>query len=45
MKKKIKEGLEKFVKSSPSTKILFLFIVSIILAAIIYSIFLLLTIQ
>jgi|AntAceMinimDraft_17_1070374.scaffolds.fasta_scaffold391087_1 hypothetical protein len=45
MKKEIKEGLEKFVTASPNTKVLFLFIVAIVLAAIIYSIFMLLAVQ
>jgi hypothetical protein len=45
MKKRVKEGLEKFVNTSPSTKVLFLFVVAIVLAAMIYSIFMLLAVQ
>jgi len=42
MIKKIRKGIEKFVKASPNTKVLFLFSVAIILGVLIYSIFMLL---
>jgi len=45
MKEKVRKGLEKFIKASPSTKVLFLFVVAIVLAAMIYSIFMFLAVQ
>ena len=45
MKKKIEEGLKKFVEASPSTKILFLFVVAIILAALTYCAFMIISVR
>ena len=45
MTEKIKKGIEKFVKASPSTKILFLFSIAIILGVLVYSIFMLLIVK
>ena len=45
MKKKIEAGLKKFIEASPSTKILFLFVVAIILAALAYCAFMIVSIR
>jgi hypothetical protein len=45
MKKEVKKALEKFVKASPSTKVLFLIVSAILLSALIYCIFMLLIVK
>jgi hypothetical protein len=42
MREKIKKSIQRFLDTSPSTKILFLFTLAIILAALIYAVFILL---
>jgi len=42
MKDKVKKVAKKFLESSPSTKVLFMFIAAIMLSALAYSIFVIL---